>query len=113
TNPDLRYNRHPGPEYMLPGFSGIERDLYRNSLHNLDVISRRVFRWKQTHDRAACPGNTLHESFISFPVGVHMDVARLAHPHVFKLGLFVVGGDPYVVQVDDAHEFLSGEDILT
>ena len=102
----------PGPQHVLFGFSRIENDLHRNTLHNFHIIAGGVFRRQQAEQRAAGPGNAFHLAFIFFAVGVDRNGDALSRPHFAQLVLFEIGRDPDVVKVDDLHQLLPDGNVL-
>src|SRR6184192_1419410 len=110
--PDLRFNRHSRTEIVRFRLSGIKGDLHRDTLHHLDIVTGRVLWRKQAGDRATCAGNTLQMTFVFLAGGVHVNGHRLVDAHLPQLGFLEVGGHPYVIKVDDPHQFLPGLHVL-
>src|SRR6516162_2653099 len=55
----FRHDIHARPKLTVSVFSGLEHDLYRNSLHDFHVISRGIFGWKQTEKRSGGTSDTV------------------------------------------------------
>src|SRR6185503_4040201 len=110
--PDLGFNRHAGPQDVLPGFSRVKGDLCWNSLYHFDEVSGGILGRQQACHRAAGAGDTLQVAFVILPRRVHMNGDRLADAHIAQLRLLEVGSDPDVVKIDDSHQFLTRLHIL-
>src|SRR5215471_577414 len=55
----FRHDIHARPKLTVSVFSGLEHDLYRNSLHDFHVISRGIFGRKQTEKRSGGASDTV------------------------------------------------------
>src|SRR5262249_46559399 len=86
----------------------VEANPHRKALHHFDVVSGRVFGWKQAEHGTSRSRKTLNRSLVVAAERVHSDRDRLTRSHVFELRLFEVCGDPEVIQRDDREQTLSG-----
>src|SRR5882724_1302924 len=107
----LRHNRcfhvHPRPQHRAILLNRIEHDLHRNPLHNLHVISRRVFRRQQTQHCARRPCNRVHMPVQRFSVRIHFYFRFLSRLHLLQLRLFEIRRHPNVLQRHDNQQSLS------
>src|SRR5258705_2515866 len=100
------YNRKAGPQPALQRVPGIEGNLYRNSLHNLGEIARRIVRREQRELRSACRSNFDNFS-MEHDTGkrIDPDIGHVAGSDIGKLSLLEVRLNPDVTfdQIDDLH----------
>src|SRR5882724_10172289 len=89
-----------GTEAAMQGKLRIELpqlDAYRQTLHDLDPVARRVLRGKQGELRARARADT-RDPALEFLAGVtvHVHINSLAHAHVRELVFLEIGLDPDV-----------------
>jgi hypothetical protein len=94
------------------GLRAIEIDSHRHPLHDLYVVSGRVFRGQQAeHGTGPAP----EVGYVCFPataVRIDLYLDWLTGFHVLKLRFFEVGRHPDIVEGNDVHEFLSDAHVL-
>src|SRR5579862_388338 len=105
---------HSWAQEMLRVLPFFEKYLYRNSLHDLDVIPRGIFRRQQAVACATGAGDAIDVSIVSASISVNRDLHVLARPHFCHLGFFEIGSYPNVLTIEgsDGHELLPGRNVL-
>ncbi len=87
--------------------TGVEPDLHRQPLDDLDPVARGILRRQERKARARPGGERIHLA-IEGPVGERVDAhfRRHARPDALELGLLVVRDDPDVVERHDGEKRL-------
>src|SRR5271156_70163 len=113
-DPHLGFDRKPRPKQVIGVLFGIAKiDAHRNPLHDLDVISGRVFRWKQAENGSGSTANLGYLPVeLAASVGIDRNDDRLVLVHLFKLGLLEICRNPDVIERDEGHHVLADADIL-
>src|ERR1700760_1019929 len=105
--PDFWLDGHSRPKKQIVVLSLIQSDAHRQALYHLHIISRGIFRRKQTSARARSARHALDISVIFSAVGVDADVYLLSRVHLFELRLFEVCSDPNIFRLTDDEQLLA------
>src|SRR3954464_292362 len=108
----LRFRRHAWTQKVIFVLVRIEHDAHRNALHDLHVISRRIFWGKEAEARAASASDSEHLTLVLPASGIDFDINGLPRFHIAKLGLFEIRSDPNIRNIHQRQERLSRLDIL-
>src|ERR1700679_285350 len=91
-----------------------EVDPNRNTLHDLHVVARRIFRWEEAERRTGSSANLLdHTRKLPSAKSVDFNLHFLARLHLLQLSLLEVGGNPEVLQRNDRHQRLADAQVLS
>src|SRR5262245_44064123 len=95
---DLWHDTHPRSKPMIAVRARLEHDLHGNTLHYLHVVAGGVLGRQQTEERTGGTCDAVHMSVVCASAGINGESNPLTVFHVLELGLFEVGGDPYLLE---------------
>ncbi|MNN68338.1 hypothetical protein D3C81_1840380 [compost metagenome] len=99
---DVDHGAHAMAQCWFAG-GVVDPDVYRNALHDLHPIARRVLRRQQRETGAGSRADTIDGAMPGHTgVSVHLDGDPLADPGVGQFCLFWRGGHPQVFAGDQA-----------
>src|SRR5215813_9494372 len=95
---DLRDYGHAGTKMAIFVLARVDIDADGNPLHNFDEVPGSVLGRQQGESGTGRTTDPLHSPGVFAVVRIDCEPHSLAGPHIAKLGLFEISGDPEVIE---------------